>query len=58
MGIRQPAHQRFGGEVAAYKHGLALALPDAAMTRPEGSQRAVQTLNVEGVEKLAKLLAA
>jgi hypothetical protein len=31
---------------AAYKHGLALALPDAVMARPEGVGRALATYEI------------
>jgi hypothetical protein len=33
-------------------------LPQAAMARPEGFERAVQTLRVEGVEELVRVLQA
>jgi hypothetical protein len=41
---------------AAYSNGLALALPQVVMARPEGTERAVQTLVVEGVSELIHAL--
>ena len=41
---------------AAYKHGLALALPDAVMARPEGSEHTLPTFVVEGVDVLVEAL--
>jgi hypothetical protein len=43
---------------ATYSSRLALALPHVVMARPEGLERAVQTLEIEGVRELVKALRA
>jgi len=43
---------------AAYSNGLALALPQVVMARPEGVGRAVPTLLIENVEGLVEALQA
>ena len=37
---------------AAYRHGMALAPPEAVVARPTGFGNAVPTLTVEGVSEL------
>ena len=43
---------------AAYANGLALALPQVVMARPEGSEHAPPTILIEGVEALVEALRA
>ena len=43
---------------AAYANGLALALPQVVMARPEGCERALPTVVVEGVANLVAALRA
>jgi hypothetical protein len=43
---------------AAYSNGLALALPQVVMARPEGSEHAPPTFVIEGVEALVDALRA
>jgi hypothetical protein len=43
---------------AAYANGLALALPQVVMARPEGSEHAPPTIVIEGVEELVAALRA
>ena len=43
---------------AAYSNGLALALPQVGMARPEGSEHAPPTIVIEGVEELVEALRA
>jgi hypothetical protein len=43
---------------AAYEHGLALALPEAVMARPEGSERTPPTIVIEGLDELVEALRA
>lgn len=43
---------------AAYLNGLALALPQVVRARPEGSERALPTFVIEGVDALVEALRA
>jgi hypothetical protein len=43
---------------AAYSNGLALALPQVVMARPEGLEHAPPTIVVEGVDELVARLRA
>ena len=43
---------------AAYSNGLALALPEVVMARPEGTGRTPPTFVFEGVEELVEVLLA
>ena len=43
---------------AAYANGLALALPQVVMARPEGSEHALPTFVIEGVAALVEALRA
>ena len=43
---------------AAYSNGLALALPQVVMARPEGLEHAPPTIVIEGVEELVEALRA
>jgi hypothetical protein len=43
---------------AAYQHGLALALPEAVMARPEGSEHTPPTIVIEGLDELVETLLA
>jgi hypothetical protein len=43
---------------AANSNGMALALPQVVMARPEGSEHALPTIVIEGVEELVEALRA
>ena len=43
---------------AAYSNGLALALPQVVMARPEGSEHSLPIIVIEGVEALVEALRA
>jgi hypothetical protein len=43
---------------AAYSNGLALALPEVVMARPEGFERTPPTIVVAGVDELVQILLA
>jgi hypothetical protein len=43
---------------AAYQHGLALALPEAVMARPEGTERTPPTIVIEGLDEMVQALLA
>ena len=43
---------------AAYSNGLALALPQVVMARPEGSEHSLPSIVIEGVEALVEALRA
>jgi hypothetical protein len=43
---------------AAYSNGVALALPQVVMARPEGSERTPPTFVIEGVQELVEALRA
>jgi hypothetical protein len=43
---------------AAYSHGLALALPEAVMARPEGTGHTPPTIVIEGLDLFVEALLA